>query len=64
MAYGQHYPDPGETHGAFRVLPRTDGGYVIQDTRRALGSQTVGKKFKKLEDAVRTAKAWHEQGHG
>jgi hypothetical protein len=59
-----HYPDPDVTIGVFRILPQTDGGYVIVDTRRPPGRRTVGKKFKKLKDAVATAKAWHEQGHG
>jgi len=53
-------PDPGITHGPFRVLPRADGGFVIMDTRRRLGFQAVGNKFKKLEDAASAAKRWAE----
>ncbi len=59
-----HFPDPGIEHGAFRVLPRTSGGYVVVDIRRRPGNQTVGPVFKKLEDAARTAEAWHKEGHG
>ncbi len=60
-----HYPDPEVQHGAFRVLPRTDGGFVVVDTRRPPGQRTVGKrKFKTLQDAAHAAKTWHDAGHG
>ncbi len=59
-----HYPDPDVVFGAFKIYPITTGGYVIVDTRRKPGQRTVGKPFKKLKDAVATARAWHEQGHG
>lgn len=64
MAFGNNYPDPGVEFGSFRVLPRTDGGYVIVDVRRAPGKRTVGKKFQKLEEATRVAEEWHKAGHG
>jgi hypothetical protein len=59
-----HHPDPGIEHGNFRVLPRTDGGYVVVDGRRKPGKQTVGGKFRTLEDAAQAALTWHQQGHG
>lgn len=34
-------PDPGVSHGAFRVLQRTDGPYLVLDTRRPPGEQTI-----------------------
>jgi hypothetical protein len=61
-----HYPDPGEQFGAFRVLPRTDGGHIVIDDRREPGDQTV-MHFKgkhSLRDAIAAAKMWHVQGHG
>ena len=64
MAFGNTYPDPGITFGSFRVLPVTTGGFVIVDTRRKPGKQTVGERFKKLEDAARVAEEWHKAGHG
>jgi len=64
MAFGNSYPDPDVRFGAFRVLPRTDGGYVIVDTRRKPGKQAVGNKFQKLEEASRVAEEWHKAGHG
>lgn len=59
-----HYPDPGVEYGAFRVLPRTDGGFVVYDPRRAPAKRQVGPRFRTLEDAAAAAKAWHVQGHG
>lgn len=59
-----HYPDPDVECGSFRVLPRTDGLYVVIDTRRQPGARTVGKPFKKLKDAIAHAKRWHEEGYG
>lgn len=64
MAFGNHYADPGIEYGNFRVLPRTDGGFVVIDGRRKPGKQTVGQKFRQLEDAARAAHDWHEEGHG
>lgn len=64
MAQGAVFPDPNVEHGAFRVLPRTDGGYIIVDTRRPPGRQTVGEKFRNIGDAAVTAKTWHDAGHG
>ena len=64
MAFNNTYRDPELTFGAFRVLPRTDGGYVVVDTRRKPGKQTVGAKFKTLEDAAHAAEQWHGAGHG
>jgi hypothetical protein len=64
MAFGNHYPDPDVQHGAFKVLPRTDGGFVVVDTRRKLGKRTVGEKYRTLEAAAADAKKWHEEGHG
>lgn len=34
-------PDPGITHGFFRVLQRTDGPFIVIDTRRPPGDQAV-----------------------
>ena len=57
------YPDPSVEIGAFRVLPRTTGGFVVIDTRRAPGNQTV-HWFPTLEFATKTAQSWKDQGHG
>lgn len=62
--FRQHYPDPSISHGVFRVLPRTDGGFIVFDPRRALGRMQVGPVFARLEDAANAARAWHEAGHG
>jgi hypothetical protein len=59
-----HHPDPGIAHGAFRVLPRTDGLWVVVDERRPPGYRTVGKPFKSQKAAELAAKTWHAQGHG
>lgn len=64
MAFGNSYPDPGVEHGAFKVLPRTDGGYVVIDTRRRPGKRTVGEKFRTLQEASSHAELWHKEGHG
>lgn len=61
-----HYPDPGVSFGAFRVLPRTDGRWAVVDERRPVGNQTVmtfeGKTGRK--QAEKAARTWFEQGHG
>lgn len=59
-----HYPDPSIEYGAFRVLPRTDGGFIVYDHRRRLGSRQVGPKFKTLQQAETAARSWHLAGHG
>ena len=59
-----HFPDPEVTFGSFKVLPRTDGLYVVVDTRRKPGNRVVGQPFKKMLDAKEAARTWHEQGHG
>lgn len=58
-----HYPDPGIQHGAFRVLPRTDGTWFVMDDRRPPGEGLV-MVFKTKAQAAKAAKAWFEQGHG
>jgi hypothetical protein len=35
-----YYPDRGERRGPLRVLPRTDGGCIVYDERRPVGSRT------------------------
>jgi hypothetical protein len=64
MPVGNSYPDPGVEFGSFRVLPQTTGGFIIVDKRRRPGKQQVGAPFRKLEEAVRAAREWHEAGHG
>lgn len=61
-----HHPDPNITFGAFRVLPRTDGGHVVVDERRDPGDRTVMRFQGKhsLRDATRAAREWNKQGHG
>lgn len=55
-----HYPDPGITHGPFRVLPVTTGGYCVVDTRRPIGKQTVAR-YKHLDNARYEAISLDEQ---
>jgi hypothetical protein len=68
--YRAHYPDPGITHGHFRVLPQTTGGFVIVDDRRAPGEQMIRNKigevikWHKAADAGEVAKEWDERGLG
>jgi hypothetical protein len=70
VAYGNHYPDPKIEHGPFRVLPRTDGGYVVADSRRPAGDQAVKNKkgevmrWKKAGEAGDVAARWVELGFG
>lgn len=35
------WPDPGIRRGALRVLPRTDGRWIVIDERRPVGDRTV-----------------------
>ena len=58
-----HFPDPDVQHGNLRVLPVTSGGYVVVDTRRPPGQQTV-MHFKKLAEAANACLVWYQQGHG
>lgn len=54
-------PDPGITHGHFRVLQRVDGPFVVLDTRRDPGDQTIAihrqapKREKDAPDAKKIA---------
>jgi len=57
-----HHKDPGIRHGHFRVLPRTDGLWVVIDEREPPGYQTV-MTFKKMEQAAVSAEDWFKQGH-
>ncbi len=59
----RHFPDPDLVHGHFRVLPRTDGKWIVYDDRRAPGKRTV-RVFRKRDEAELNARTWHEQGHG
>jgi hypothetical protein len=58
-----HYADPEIRHGAFRVLPRTDGQWAVLDERLPPGQRTIHITPKKV-DAEACAKTWHAQGHG
>lgn len=66
----QVFPDPGIQHGHFRVLPRTDGGFVVVDDRRPVADQAVKNKkgevmrWAKAADAGWVAREWHRLGHG
>ena len=58
-----HFPDPEVSFGAFRVLPRTDGKWIVYDARRGLGRRTL-RVFRKQKEAAEAASLWHRQGHG
>ncbi len=70
MSHHNHYPDPSITHGPFRVLPQTTGGYVVEDTRRPVGDRAVRDKtgevmrWKKAGEAGDVAARWVELGFG
>lgn len=64
MPHGIHFPDPGLEYGHFRILPRTDGLWIVVDSRRAPGKRTVGKPFRTRDQADQAARVWHEAGHG
>lgn len=64
------FPDPDIRHGPFRVLPQTDGGYVIEDTRRAPGERVIRDKkgevmkWGKAKDAGAVARRWDAMSYG
>jgi len=58
-----HFPDPDVKYGAFRVLPRTDGKYIVVDERLPAGKRIV-KVFVQLKAAIFAAQLWHTQGLG
>ena len=66
MAFWNVYPDPGISHGSFRVLPYAGaaGAFIVVDTRRKPGHQRVGEPFWYLEEAALAARTWNEQGYG
>jgi hypothetical protein len=39
--WDQCFPDPGITIGRFRVLPRTDGRWIVYDPERPFARRTV-----------------------
>ncbi len=59
----EHFSDPGIQYGALRVLPRTDGFWIVYDVRRPIGKRTVGKPFPSMKAADFAAKNWAAQGH-
>lgn len=58
-----HYPDPDIRYGHFRVLPRTDGMFIVYDERRPAANRTV-KVFRTQKAAAEAAMNWHRLGHG
>ena len=50
----QVVPDPGITVGRYKVLQRTDGVYIVFDTRASFGSQFVAM-FRTAEGAAKWA---------
>ena len=63
MPHRDTWPDPDVRHGHLRVLPRTDGQFVVIDERRPAGKQAL-RVFTKLKDASHAAELWHKQGYG
>ena len=53
---------PDMVYGHLRILARTDGKYVVVDTRRPPGHQTI-HVFRTLALAARAASQWHAEGH-
>lgn len=49
--------------GAFSVMQRTDGQWIVYDDRRPLGKKTV-RVFRYLKEAIAAASAWQKLGHG
>ncbi len=70
MSFHNTFPDPGITHGHFRVLPQTTGGYVIVDDRRPHGDMIVKNKigeiikWQRADAAGDAAREWNERGLG
>lgn len=48
-----YFRDPGIRRGPLRVLPRTDGTFIVFDERRPLGRGAVAEDFRTPLDAAR-----------